>query len=169
MKNILPIAIGIIVILGGFYYVKSPIAPLIPVDKNVLAVQSAKEVVKILKPCDILKKNKDFKGQCEFISIGLNTQRAAVVKLSGDVVSYGIVLPTGDFQPISTDLYFSPKNKVNEYLKSFGIVATDEDWDDVQTELYLSKRGYLLSLKFRSPKEGLIFISPNGRITGKLK
>lgn len=165
MKNILSMIIGLLVIAGGFYYVYNPIeTPKASMKEDVLAYQKAKN----FKPCDIAKKQME-QSSCEAKLVIFNDEKAAIVKLLGDSSLYGVVLPTGEFQQISTNLYFEPKNKVTEYLEKSGIIVDDESWKSVQTSVYLSKRGYLLKLAFQTPGEGHIFISPNGRITGKLQ
>lgn len=167
-KLALPIIIGLIVVIGGLYYVINPVEK----TPNKASKNTSNEVSIVVKPTTIKKdhcaivESLGYKGSCMSKPIKLNNEDVSLINV-GD--TYGILLNDDKFQEIQTEFYYEPKQAVAEYLKNMGVTISDIDWENVTTELQMSKRGYLLGLNFKTPKQGIIYISPNGRITGKLK
>ncbi|PPR15196.1 MAG: hypothetical protein CFH43_00949 [Proteobacteria bacterium] len=163
MKKIaLPVIIGFLVIIGGLYYVMNPVSE---VQTNITKADVVAPIQKEAKDVCSVVKDLGYKQSCTSKPISFNGQTAFIVK-TGDV--YGLLLYDNKFQEIQTNLYYEPKQAVTEYLQKMGVSLTSNDWETVDTEIRMSKRGYLFGLTFTSPKEGVIYISPNGRITGKL-
>lgn len=176
MKKIFPIFVGIAVIVGGFYYVMNPIKPIsvykcpphTVVDKSSGACKKVADKAKNIafKPCEKVKELElQLKGQCTFKNLTAHGSEAAVVQVGE---TNGIVLADGSFHQIQTSAYYNPKPVVESYLNNQSIALKGSDWQSVTQTLQQSKRGYLLGLSFKTPKKGTIYISPNGRVTGKL-
>ncbi|MEC8467515.1 MAG: hypothetical protein VXY83_04075 [Pseudomonadota bacterium] len=171
MRKVFPVLVGLLIICGGVYYVINPIDQTQVAQKQGQqtgqeAQTSSKKAKEMVDPCKQLPADVAF-DQCGFQHVVYAEQDAFLLALDG--ASFGLWMPDGQFVPVQTNLYFTPQQAVNAYLAKQQLVVKEEDWQSVEKEIRLSKRGYLLALHFKTPEQGTIYISPNGRITGRLK
>lgn len=167
MKKVaLPVIIGIFIIVGGLYYVMNPVSQVkMETTKQIAQTEGKAPIQKELKDACSIVNALGYEGSCTSKPVTFNNQIASLIKA---VNVYGILFEDETFQKIQTNLYFEPKEAVTAYLQKMGVNLSNSDWETVKSEIRMSKRGYLLGLTFTSPKDGVIYISPNGRITGKL-
>ena len=123
-----------------------------------------------IKACDHVIERYDEEFICREIKIAYAGAAAFIVNMKGAAKENGIVMPDGRIVPLQTDLYYKPFESMKDYvLKRDGVDISESDFEEAEKELRIGKRGYLYSAKFVGEKEGTLYITPQGKLSGHLK